>query len=172
MALLGGLCDLAVKGFLNGTGNSERRISMLHGKILRLTIFAILVLLAGCSNVKTLKGADLEAVLVYSEPKADIVFQGLNENRYATFSADFTADMKDAIDEQGLADIENMVVNKIGKYLSRQVDTVQTSGDFVTVTYKANFEQEEGVTVRLVFEKGGNHAISGLWFDSPKLREK
>jgi hypothetical protein len=105
----------------------------------------LLTLLTACSNVKTLQGADLDAVLAYSEPKADLLFQGLNANDYATFSTDFNGEMKDAIDEQGLADIENMVVARVGKYLSRQVDTVQQSGDFMIVIYKANFEQEEGV---------------------------
>jgi len=150
----------------------ERRNPMKRPKILTIIILSALVLLAGCSGVKTLQGTDLDTVLAYSEPKADVLFLGLNENDYATFSTDFTGEMKDSIDEQGLADIENMVVTKVGKYLSRQVETVQQSGDFVTVIYKANFEQEEGVTVRLVFEKEDNHAIGGLWFDSPKLREK
>jgi len=145
------------------------KTNMLTKSLLFLTILAFL---AGCSNVKTLKGADLDAVLAYTEPKADVLFQGLNENDYATFSTDFNSDMKKAIDEQGLANIENMVVAKVGEYVSRQVDTVQLVGDYVRVIYKANFEQEEGVTVTLVFEKDDSHAIGGLWFNSPKLGQK
>jgi hypothetical protein len=38
--------------------------------------------------------------------------------------------------------------------------------------YKANYEKEDSVSVRLVFNNAEPPLITGLWFDSPNLRKK
>jgi hypothetical protein len=66
-----------------------------------------------------------------------------------------------------------MVIGKIGKYVSRQMTTVIEQKPFRTVVYDARFEQEEHVTVRVVYNVAGDRPlVSGLWFDSPKLRQQ
>lgn len=50
---------------------------------------------------------------------------------------------------------------------------VEDTGAYIRVTYKASFANEDGVTVRVVFnDSATDHRVSGLWFDSPKLRQK
>jgi hypothetical protein len=44
---------------------------------------------------------------------------------------------------------------------------------FRRVFYDATFEQEEHVQVLVVYNvSGAQPLVSGLWFDSPKLRQK
>jgi hypothetical protein len=51
------------------------------------------------------------------------------------------------------------------------VDDVLTAGDFITVVYLAKFSDEEIVQMRVVFTVAEEHLVTGLWFDSPKLRQ-
>ena len=140
-----------------------------------LVEFALLaaVILAGCaSGAKPLTGADKDAVLAYSEPQTENLFQGYNQKDYAAFSKNFDAAMSKALNEASFTNLENTLMPKIGKYVSRSVSSVATDGKYIQVVYTAKFEQEDGVTVRLVFTPDDPHNITGLWFDSPKLREK
>lgn len=132
----------------------------------------ILLALAACApSAKTLTGADRDAVLAYSEPKTDNVLAGLNANDYAAFTRDFDDKMKSASTKASFADLQTKVPGKIGKYVSRQVDSVTQQGEFIVVQYTAKFESEDGVTVRVVFDVAEPHLVSGLWFDSAKLRQ-
>lgn len=118
-----------------------------------------------------LTGAARDAVLAYSEAKTDNLMQGLNANDYAMFSRDLNDSIKTAIPESGFASMRAKVNGKIGNYVSRQVDTITQSGNFVTLVYQAKFENDSPVTVRVSFEMAEPHRISGLWFDSAKLRQ-
>jgi len=56
---------------------------------------------------------------------------------------------------------------------SKQFVKAYKTGKFTNVVYKAKFTNESSVTVRVVFDKEGDvFKVSGLWFDSPKLRKK
>ncbi|MFQ5342457.1 MAG: DUF3887 domain-containing protein [Anaerolineae bacterium] len=128
--------------------------------------------LAACSSgVQVLTGADREAVLAYAEPLTDNLLAGLNAGDYPAFSRDFSAKMREALDESGFATTRAGIVEKIGAYVSRDVTRVEKRSGFIVVIYSASFEQEDGVTVRVVFEPAGEHRITGLWFDSPRLRQ-
>jgi hypothetical protein len=50
------------------------------------------------------------------------------------------------------------------------VSRVDKNGTFISVVYDAQYENEEHVTMRVVFDP--DQRISGLWFDSAKLREQ
>jgi len=121
---------------------------------------------------KALTGSERDAVLAYSEPKTDNLMKGINDNDYAAFSRDLNDRMKGAINADGLANMRIKVNGKIGNYVSRQVDTITQSGDVVTVVYQARFENEYPVTMRISFEAAEPHRVSGLWFDSAKLRQQ
>ena len=146
-----------------------------RGDILRWLTAACLILvigLAACSSgVQVLSGADREAVLAYAEPLTDNLLAGFNAGDYPAFSRDFSAKMREALNESGFATTRAGIVDKIGKYVSRDVSRVVKQGGFIVVIYSASFEQEDGVTVRVVFEPAGEHRITGLWFDSPRLRQ-
>ncbi len=146
-----------------------------RGGILRWLTAACLILvvgLAACSSgVQVLTGADQDAVLAYAEPMTDNLLTGFNAGDYPAFSRDFNGKMREALNESAFATTRAGIVEKIGKYVSRDVSRVEKRGGFIAVIYSARFEQEDGVTVRVVFEPAGEHRVSGLWFDSPRLRQ-
>ncbi len=136
--------------------------------------FALTMLgaVVGCSSfANALTGAERNAVLAYSEAKTDNLMMEINRNDYAAFSRDLNDKMKGAITADGLANMRTKVNDKIGNYVSRQVESVLQSGDNVTVIYTARFENDDAVTMRVSFETAEPHRISGLWFDSEKLRK-
>lgn len=127
----------------------------------------------GAPAAKTLTGADKDAVLVYSEPIADNLLAGYNSADYATFSKDFDDAMKKGIPEGSFKNsLLPTISGKIGNYVSRTVESVSQSSNFVTVVYNAKFEDDEPVVVRLSLSTNTPHQVTGLWFDSAKLRQK
>lgn len=129
------------------------------------------VLMACAPQARVLNETEKNAVLAYSESKTDNLMQGINQNDYAMFSRDFSDQMKNAIPQTGLNDLRNKVIAKIGNYVSRRVDRVEEIGGNVAVVYNAKFEKDEPVALRVVFESAEPHRITGLWFDSAKLRQ-
>ncbi|MGB8646598.1 MAG: DUF3887 domain-containing protein [Anaerolineae bacterium] len=130
------------------------------------------MMLAACSQpvVTPLTGADQDAVLSYTEAKTDNLLAGFNASDYAVFSRDFDDTMKGALTQSAFIQTRQTVTGKIGKYVSRQLATVEQVDAFIRVTYTAKFEQEDGVTVQVVFNNDSAHLVSGLWYTSPKLR--
>ncbi len=146
--------------------NRNRIISTVIG-------FVFVVLLGACSSVATpLTGADRDQVLAYSEAKTDSLMKAINVNDYAAFSRDLNDQMKSTINADGLVNMRTKVNDKIGNYVSCQVSSVLQTGDNVAVIYLAKFENDDAVTVRVVFETAEPHRITGLWFDSAKLRQQ
>jgi hypothetical protein len=129
-------------------------------------VLSALVSLTGCGQDKIMSGIERATVLSFSEAITDNLFAGLTANDYATFSRDFDTDMQKTIPATNFAAWKQDLDNKLGKYLSRQVDQVTQSDEFYVVVYQANFEQAEPVTVGVVFHAVEPHAISHLWFDS------
>lgn len=115
-----------------------------------------------------LTGSEREAVLAYAEPMTDNLLQGMNERNYDTFARDFDQAMAKAMPASSFDQFMTNVGGKLGKYESRTVSSVESTGDFTRVIYQARFANDDPVTVRLVFDK--DHLISGLWFDSARLR--
>jgi hypothetical protein len=139
-----------------------------------ITLIVILAILGGCAtSPRALKGAEREAVLAYAEPKVDNELAALNANDYEAFIKDYDQTMKEASTPEKFANLVTLVSTRSGKYLSREVTAVTAvSDDLILVIYSADFEKEEDVMVKLFFQAGGEHLITGLWLDSPKLREK
>ena len=97
----------------------------------------------------------------------------MNEANYARFALNFDEPMKKAISEKAFQDMLSSIGGKLGAYQAREVALVEDTGAYMRVTYTAKFANEDGVTVQVVFNDGTpDHLISGLWFDSPKLRQK
>ena len=136
-------------------------------KILAILLTVLpLVLLAGCgSSQKTLSGTDQDAVLAFSETKTDNLLAGMNAGDYVMFSQDFDKDMLNAMPQSEFEKLKAERDSKLGKYLSRQVDSVVQTGDFYVVIYDAAFEKENSVVVRVVFRITEPHEVSGLWFN-------
>jgi hypothetical protein len=123
-------------------------------------------LLAGCGSGETeLTEADQDAVLAFSESKTDNLLAGMNANDYAMFSKDFDKAMLSAMTESQFTELKADRDAKLGKYVSRQVNSVMRSGDFYAVLYDAVFEKDAAVVVRVVFRAAEPHEVSGLWFN-------
>jgi len=91
------------------------------------------------------------------------------EGEPAAMPNDPSPEMKAAMGRQAFDDLRVLLDDKVGAYVSREVSSVGQTGGFVNVIYDARFENEEHVTMRLVFDQ--NNLISGLWFDSARLRQ-
>jgi hypothetical protein len=149
---------------------------MKHNRI--LTSLILTVLLAGlgltaCAagpKVEAVEGADREAVLAYSEAMTDNLLAGMNAGDYAAFSRDFNADMKTAMPESSLAGLKTSVTDKIGAYVSREVDRVEKVGEYYRVIYKGKFEQDDAVQMLVTFTMSEPHQVAGLFFTSDKLK--
>lgn len=142
-------------------------------KCVLLGILILAVVLTACSQPapRTLTGTERDAVLAYSEAITDNLLAGMNAGDYDVFSRDFNQAMLDSISPADFVDMQVQIGGKIGAYVSREVQTVQQLEDMVTVTYTAEFEQDSPVIVRVVFEVAEPHQVTGLWFDSAKLRQ-
>jgi ABC-type glycerol-3-phosphate transport system substrate-binding protein len=143
-------------------------------KILMILILMVmLIALAGCSSSpKAFIGVERDAVLAYAEPMADNELAALNAKDYDAFIKDYDETMLKATTPESFTNLVNLVSTRLGKYLSREVTAVSAVGEeYIFVIYSAKFEKEEGVTIRIIFQPGGDHLISGFWITSPKLRE-
>lgn len=137
-------------------------------KMYVLTLAVMLAgFLAGCGGSQgvTLSGADQDAVLAFSEAKSDNMLAGMNANDYAVFSKDFDQDMLNAMPSAEFDKLKADRDAKLGLYVSRTVNSVVQTGDFVAVIYNAKFEKDDAVTVRVVFRVAEPHEVSGLWFN-------
>jgi predicted small secreted protein len=138
-----------------------------------VSIVCLLALtLSACSSQKTLTGADRDAVLAFSEALTENMLAGYNANDYAVFSSGFDQAMLAGIPEASFPDFYASIHGKIGTYQSREVTSVELVGGYYAVIYTAVFEQDNPVTMRVVFTVAAPNQISGLWFDSARLREK
>ncbi len=123
-----------------------------------IQVLAALVVLAGvcacgCMSQETVVSDEERVrVLEYADPIADNVLQGFDESNYTMYYREF-------------------VTSRLGVYVSRDNPVVMERGEYITVTYRADFEQEDGVDLRFVFRKDDDsHRLYGLWFNSPMLR--
>jgi hypothetical protein len=136
-----------------------------------LLLVVILFFSFGCAAK-----VDVGTVRSYADSMTENLLTGMNKEDYTVFSRDFDEAMKKAIPESKFSDLVAQVNGKIGAYVfgSKTFDRAYKSGGYINVVYKAKFTNETSpVTVRIVFnEVNGKHKISGIWFDSPKLREK
>jgi hypothetical protein len=135
-------------------------------------IIALLTLAACGIASQTLTGTERDQVLAYAEPKTDNLLNSLNNNDYASFKRDLNSQLTDLIPaDEFVLNYQNLGT-RVGKYISREIDHVERGGDYITVLYRAKFEKEDNVTVRVIYEVAGDHRVAGLWFDSPKIRSQ
>lgn len=123
-------------------------------------------------QVTTLEGAERNAAVTLADPVADNVFAGMNEGDYAKFARDFDATMAKALNEKAFIEMMQTFDERVGKYQSREVTKVEQVDQVVVVHYSADFEKEQDVAVSISVRESDPPQVAGLWFDSPKLREK
>jgi hypothetical protein len=132
----------------------------------RLLGVLVFIMLAACGSQQAiLTGESRDAVLAYSEVKTDNLLAGMNANDYAVFSKDFDQQMLSAMNQSQFDSFKKDRDSKLGAYLSRQVNSVVSQGEFISVIYDTVFEKDDNVTMRIVFRVSEPHQISGLWFN-------
>ena len=109
----------------------------------------------------------------YANSIAEGILLAMNQNDYAEYSKHFDKAMKNAMPEAVFMQTNIDIRDKIGDYISKQFWKAEDKGLYTIVYYKAKFTHEPGdVIVKIVFQEiEGAIYVSGLWFDSPKLRE-
>jgi hypothetical protein len=129
------------------------------------------VLLTGCLSRNQV---DIEQVRTYADPITENILVAMNEGNYANYSEHFDAPMKNALPEAVFQENNALIQSKIGTYLSKEFWKAESKNQYTIVYYKAKFTQEpDDVIVTVVFQEiAGETKVSGLWLDSPKLRDK
>jgi hypothetical protein len=144
---------------------------------LQLALLSLLVL-AGCSVIPTAPPTYLPDQAQSFAAQVD----GISENLLvamgagdeAGFLRDMEPKMREASSGDSFTELQQNIVAKIGTYVagSKQMVKVDTVEGFTRVWYGATFAQEEHVQAIIVYDTStGTPRVTGLWFDSPKLRK-
>ena len=134
-------------------------------------LLSIVLFNLNCSKEAEIIGEEKDKILEYAEPMVDSILKGYNEANFELYSKDFDEAMRKAITESVFHNTRSFISSKIGFYVSKSSSRIYRKEKFIAVIYEADFEKEKGVTVRVVFQKyGEKNMVTGLWFNSPKLR--
>ena len=138
-------------------------------KKLALIIVAVIAI-AGCK--KSITGPERDELLKAADPITDSILTGYNSGNYALYSKDFNEQMKNALPENVFTQTREEIMEKVGAYKSRVVSGTYKKNQYSIVEYTAEFENEKEVNVKVVLVKLKDaYLVSGLWFNSPKLRK-
>jgi hypothetical protein len=118
----------------------------------------------------------------YTSSITEDILIGMNENDYAKFSKHFDSPMRGALPEAAFKQPDDTIIilpeikGVIGDYVpgSKEFWRAEEKGGYTVVRYKTQFTGETAeVIVTISFREIGEKIyVSGLWFDSPKLRGK
>ena len=120
------------------------------------------------------EGAEKEAAAAVVEPMAQHIMDGILNNDYETFAADFSSsmdsaspdpfpDLKSAMTQEQFDKIVAMFA-EYGAFQNRELITVQ----IVDTYYRANFQltfEKKILNMGVVFPMTGTAEVSGLWFN-------
>ena len=136
-----------------------------------IVVIAVAVIFAGYVGREEI---DVAQVRKYADPITENILLAMNEDNHTKYSEHFDQTMKNAMPEAVFNETNAMIKSKIGDYVSNEFWKVESKHQYTIVYYKAKFTQEpEDVIVKVVFQEiVGEIKVSGLWLDSPKLREK
>ncbi len=136
-----------------------------------IVVIAVAVIFAGYVGKEEV---DVAQVREYADPITENILLAMNEDNYTKYSEHFDQTMKNAMPEAVFDETNAIIKSKIGDYVSKEFWKVESKDQYTIVYYKAKFTQEpEDVIVKVVFQEiMGEMNVSGLWLDSPKLREK
>ena len=132
-------------------------------------ILGALLLINFIGGDQVLTGSQQDAVLAFSEPIADNLFAGYAANDYAVFSRDFDDDMAETIPAGFFTGWKLNLDDKLGNYLSHQVEQVSQSDEYYVVVYQVKFEKDEQAEVGIIFHAAEPHTINHLWINSKQL---
>ena len=137
-----------------------------------LTLFS-LVVLSGCGATQVLPDDEANRFATEVDPLSENLLVSIDNGDHDSYIRDMDQIMKEASTPADFESLRALLAEKVGAYESRIMVQVAEQEGLRSVIYDAKFEKEDSVTVRVVFNvTGKSPLISGLWFDSPKLRQK
>ncbi len=145
-------------------------------KLISLTLIIVVAFLAFNCKGGGKTGAKLseEQIMQLKKlalPIMETIQQGMNEDNYEKYSTDFDERMKNAITEKVFKQTQTLMNDKVGKFEAFTFDKVMKKDQFYVIMYKGKFEKEDNVKISLSIQKiKDKYFVSGLWFNSPKLR--
>jgi hypothetical protein len=138
------------------------------GKLLVLAVF-ILILFTGCAP-----SINISEVKPYADPATENLLIAMNDNNFTEFVKGMDDDMKNALSKANFNELISKVNGVVGNYIpnSKKLYQAVNNDEYVTAIYLTKFTNESSeVTVKVVFKDvDGVMKITGLWFDSTKLR--
>jgi hypothetical protein len=140
--------------------------------IVALCAAAIFTLLAPACTGKTATNLPEPA---YTAQITESLLRAINTGDYAAFSRDFDAAMMKAMPAESFkTQFTQGIQGKIGNYSenSKRFFQASSQAQYTTVVYYAAYSEEPGaVLIQISFKMvEGMPLVSGLFFNSPKLR--
>jgi len=139
----------------------------------------LLCLMMACSLAACGNKVDSKVVRQYADDITENMLLAYNEDNYEQYIADVNSQFKAAVTEDKMKEGNEMVRGKIGDYVpgsKKFKDAVKTSEKgkkYLVVRYNAEFTDEtEDVLVTMIFDDNEAHQVSGMFFNSPKLRQR
>jgi uncharacterized lipoprotein YehR (DUF1307 family) len=139
----------------------------------------LLCLMMTCSLAACGNKVDSKVVRQYADDITENMLLAYNEDNYEQYIADVNSQFKAAVTEDKMKEGNEMVRGKIGDYVpgsKKFKDAVKTSEKgkkYLVVRYNAEFTDEtEDVLVTMIFDDNEAHQVSGMFFNSPKLRQR
>lgn len=109
----------------------------------------------------------------YASEMTDAVLNALTDGDYDAFIVDMNATMISALPKPAFIQMQTSLTATVGSYTGEKT-YIMTHSDagITTVVYEAGYTEEPaGVTITISFsEEDGAMKVSGLYFNSPKLR--
>ncbi len=133
------------------------------------------LLLAACGGTTPLSTDEATTFANQIAENSENLLLAINAQDYDGYVSDMDEQMRSVSTEDDLAQLYETIVGRIGDYVPGSLEMTQVleQEPYYIVIYTARFEQEDGVTVRVVYDvSGAEPLISGLWFDSPQLRQQ
>lgn len=122
-----------------------------------IIVFALLLGFMGC--IKGVSKEERGMILGYAHPIVDNLMLGFNEGDYEKFSKDFDEGMKNFLAKNVFIQTREMLLSKIGNFVSKGKSKVKRDGPFIVVIYKAEFEREKDVKITVSFQKYGEKTL-------------
>ena len=149
----------------------------MQGKILKVVTSVIVVMLLGvvllgCGKSEP-AGPSVEPE--YAGDIAERMLLAFDTGDYAAYSERLDPPMMQAMPEETFQKGRAFIREKIGDYISKEfVETQIVEEVYMVVIYKAKYSNEPAdVKVTVTFmETDAGILVSGLYFDSPKLRSQ
>jgi len=129
-----------------------------------LIMLALITSLSACEKTSEPK---------YAGPITEEILTAMNRGDYTQFSEHFDRPMRDALPEANFIELRDVIKPLIGDYVSKEFWQVEEQEEHTVVRYNTKYTEETAdVIVTVSFQEiEGQIYVSGVWFDSPKLRK-